>query len=126
MIVPSGRAVRVTAMTVWFLMVVREWIIMSYLIISVPPVRFPVMGPTMRSIIVWRMMMARMVVMRTRMSIMMRGGVVVPGMVMRCSSMTSRYVLATTTMACRVVDPVCVVNMLLRMRVSPGGMLMHI
>ena len=117
---------RVPPMPVWFLMVVREWVPVTYLVISVPPVRFPVMSSTMGCIIVGGMVMARMVVMRIGVSIMMGGGVVMPGVVMISRVVGGWYTLTPPVRMCRVMNPVSMVNMLLRMGVSSRRVLMHI
>ena len=68
-------------MSIWFLMVMRTRIVVTYLEVSVPPVRLPVMSSAVGSIIVGRMVMPCVVVMRIF--------VVVPGVVMSCRGVGS-------------------------------------
>ena len=123
MVMACGCSVRVATMTVRFLVIVREWVSMSYLIVSMPPMGLPVMCPTMRPIVVWRVMMARMVVMGRWVCVMVRSGVMVPGMVMSCGVMASKL---SSMMFRRCMNRMGVVNVLLRMRMSPCCVLVHI
>lgn len=49
------------AVAIWFLMIVREWVTVAYLEISMPPMTIPVMSTTMWSIIVRVVIMTGMV-----------------------------------------------------------------
>ena len=47
-----------------FLMIMREWIMMTYLIIGMPPMSIPMMNTAVRSIIMRRMIMTTVVTVR--------------------------------------------------------------
>ena len=57
---------RMSSMSVWFFVVMRKRVMMTYLKIRMPPVRVPVMRSAMRSVIMWVMKVTDVMKMRIR------------------------------------------------------------
>ena len=117
--------VTVTTITVWFLMVVRKRM-STYLKSGMPPVRVPMVSPSMRTIIMGMMKVPIMVMVGIWVmgwgSVMMRGGVMMRGTMMSWSCMV---LIMLTTVS---VLPNMLLNMLPNMfsGFSPRGMTMSI
>ena len=100
----------VPAMSVWFLMIVREGIMMTQLVISMPPVWIPVMCSSMGTVIM--RVMTRAIVVMVWIGMVSRSGMATSVMgrrKVRCGEPFSSFCMVCGVMGARVVVCGCMV-----------------
>ena len=77
MVVPIAGRLGMGMVTVWFLVTMIKWIVITYLKSCMPMMTIPMVRSTMRTIIMWMMKVATMMVMIVRSSMVVRSTMMV-------------------------------------------------